>query len=147
MTTDLRRVVMPTKHNVQYLHYKYDDWQAKLDEQANLFIRACVGDVHPHKLSMKHYMCLMEDFVLLEALRAKWSMHIRHKCTCPHFFLKGMCSHAALLAMIADPTRVVMQDDSDLSLIRSRVFPTCVRAREQFNATMPTLRRPSGKTS
>lgn len=119
-TTDLRRVVMPTKHYVQHVRDKYSDWEAKIAAQAALFVQACVDGVHETKLGLKQYLRLMEDFVLLEALAAKWSLHVRHKCSCPHFFMKGVCAHVVLLAMIADPTRVVIPDDSDLSLIRSR---------------------------
>ena len=34
--------------------------------------------------------------------------------------MKGVCPHVVLLAMIADPTRVFIPNDSELSLIRSR---------------------------
>ena len=34
--------------------------------------------------------------------------------------MKGVCPHVVLLAMIVDPTRVSIPNDSELSLIRSR---------------------------
>ena len=120
VTTDLRTIVMPTRSYLQHMREKYDDWEDKVIASAKLFVAACVRDTHTEELHMRDYIRLSEDFVLLTALPEKWSLYVRHKCTCPLFFRKGMCEHVVLLAMIADPTRVLLPNKSDLSQIRSR---------------------------
>jgi hypothetical protein len=69
---------------------------------------------------MKEFVRLAEDFILCEAMVTKWSPEIRHKCRCPLFFCKGQCKHIVVLAMLADPTTVLLPKKSDLKEVRSR---------------------------
>ena len=58
--------------------------------------------------------------VVCEALPEKWCNEVRHKCSCQHFFSKAQCQHVVVLAMLADPTKVLLPNKSDLKQIRSR---------------------------
>ena len=71
-------------------------------------------------VGMKDYIRLSEDFVLCQALEAKWRREIRHKCSCVHFIGKAQCEHVVVLAMLADPTKVLLPNRSDLKQIKSR---------------------------
>ena len=88
---------------------------------------------------MKEYVRLAEDFagVLCEAMETKWSLEIRHKCSCPLFFCKGQCEHVVVLAMLADPTTVLSPKQSDLKQVRSRAGKK--RGRPAGNADSDSL--------
>ena len=77
-------------------------------------------EIEGHAVDMKDYIRLSEDFVLCEALETKWRAEIRHKCSCQLFFCKAQCEHVVVLAMLADPTKVLLPNKSDLKQIRSR---------------------------
>jgi hypothetical protein len=92
-----------------------------MGEASIKFLDVCVHDNRgEERFSMKEYIRLAEDFVLCEAMETKWSAEIRNKCSCHLFFCKGHCEHVVVLAMLADPTTVLLPKKSDLRQIRSR---------------------------
>ena len=114
-TTHLKRVVFPTQQYVEHVRDKHKDWQDKVFKGSEKFLDVCIDGNTP--VSMKEYVRLAEDFVLCEALESKWSNEIRHKCSCPLFLGKGQCEHVVVLAMLADPIKVVLPNKSDLKQI------------------------------
>jgi len=114
----LRRVVFPTQQYVEHMRDKFFDWTEKVLSGAVRFLNVCIKKTATG--SMKEYIRLAEDFILCEALETKWSVEVRHKCSCPMFFRKGQCEHVVLLAMLAAPTEVLLPNRSDLRQIRSR---------------------------
>jgi len=100
----LRRVVFPTQQYVEHMRDKFFDWTENVLSGAERFLDVCIKKKATG--SMKEYIRLAEDFILCEALETKWSVEVRHKCSCPLFFRKGQCEHDVLLAMLAAPTEV-----------------------------------------
>ena len=103
---------------VEHMRDKFFDWTEKVLSGAVRFLDVCIKKTATG--SMKEYIRLAEDFILCEALETKWSVEVRHKCSCPLFFGKGQCEHVVLLAMLAAPTEVLLPNRSDLRQIRSR---------------------------
>jgi hypothetical protein len=129
-TTHLTRVVFPTQQYVEHMHNNYSDWEQKIYEASVKFLDVCVHDNRgEEQFSMKEYVRLAKDLVLCGAMETKWSPKIRHKleCSCPLFFCKGQCKHVVVLAMLADPTTVLLPQKSDLKQVRSRAGKKCGR--------------------
>jgi hypothetical protein len=97
----------------------YTDWKQKIYKASIKFLDVYVHDKWGEEwFSMKTYVRLAEDFVSCEAMKTKWSLEIRHKCSCPLFFCKGQCKHVVVLAMLANPTTVLLPKKSDLEQVR-----------------------------
>ena len=120
-TTHLKRVVFPTQQYVEHVRDKHKDWQDKVLKGSEKFLEVCIDcNTAQTTVSMKEDVCLAEDFVLFEAVETKWSNESRYKCSCPLFLIKGQCKHIVVLAMLADPTTVLLPKKSYLRQIRSR---------------------------
>jgi hypothetical protein len=119
-TTHFKSVIMPTHQYVQALREKrpQESYREDIAARADRFCQACIeGSL---VVDMKEMIRLSEDFVVCDALSGKWSMEVRHKCTCPRFFSKAMCEHVVVLAMLADPTKKVLPERNDIKRIKSR---------------------------
>ena len=93
-------------------------WQDEINARAQLFVRVCIFGAE--EVGMKEMIRLSEEFVFCEALEAKWSNQIRHKCSCPDFFRSAQCEHVVVLAMLADPSTSMEPVNADLKKVRQR---------------------------
>jgi len=118
-TTMLRQVVMPTQNYLVATRSKNEErWQAQINARAQLFVRVCIFGTE--EVGMKEMIRLSEEFVFCEALEAKWSNQIRHKCSCPDFFRSAQCEHVVVLAMLADQSTSMEPVNADLKKVRQR---------------------------
>ena len=115
----LRRVVMPIQdYLVATMTKNPERWQDEINARAQLFVRVCIFGAE--EVGMKEMIRLSEEFVFCEALEAKWSNQIRHKCSCPDFFRSAQCEHVVVLAMLVDPSTSMEPVNADLKKVRQR---------------------------